>query len=174
MLSETADGETPVRGRRVFSFDPEKVSNLEHPSEIISLANTPSNFTVRSAYDTILSFVSLFPKETLVKAGGSGKRTSRELRGMRTTLRRLERLLKSENLTTDRGRIRAEEYERLARLWRERRDLERRQEVEEIRRRFWSAHFSGNSYLAWQIARSNLSGKGGGIRTSMGTLITLH
>jgi hypothetical protein len=50
--------------------------------------------------------------------------------------------------------------------------LDRRQVAEKLRTQFWSAHCSGNSYLAWKHARTNLSGKGGGIKTSATKAIT--
>ena len=97
--------------------------------------------------------------------GRNRKKVNRELEELRTRLRRIERLLKIER-NEERKYARAEEYSRLARLWREKRDLERREEADMIRKRFWDAHYSGNAYLAWKLARYGLDGKGGGIRTS--------
>jgi hypothetical protein len=57
------------------------------------------------------------------------------------------------------------ELTRLARLFREKRDLKRRQEAENVRKKFWEAHYSREMFKAWRIANSGVSGKGGGIRT---------
>ncbi len=64
------------------------------------------------------------------------------------------------------GRIREIELERLARLWRDKRDLERSQETDRIRKKFWDAHYSGSAFKAWKIAKSKVAGKRGRIRTS--------
>jgi hypothetical protein len=54
----------------------------------------------------------------------------------------------------------------MARLCKERRDLEHRQEAESVRKKFGEAHCAGESFKAWRIAKSKVSGKVGGIRTS--------
>ncbi len=90
---------------------------------------------------------------------------SAELRELRYQRRRVYKLWRADP-HSEAGEIRGREVDRLARLWREKRDLERSQEVDRIRKQFWNAHYSGASFKAWRIANSNVAGKGGGIRSS--------
>jgi hypothetical protein len=149
--------------RETLTFDIERVFQLEHSDELLDLAQSTRGHTVASAYDVILDLIASFTKKVTVRENTTKQST--ELSELRTTLRRVGRLWRSDPFSS-RGRIRGEEYGRLARLWRERRDLERRQEVEEVRKKFWSAHFSGEAFKAWRLAKSEVAGKGGGIKTS--------
>jgi hypothetical protein len=130
---------------------------------LVRLATDPDDFTVASAYDTIVSFIGTYTKKVTVS--GKKKRFSQELADLQTTMRRVERLWRADPFSEE-GIIRGKELSRLARLCKERRDLEHRQEAENIRKKFWEAHFAGESYKAWRIAKSSVSGKGGGVRTS--------
>ncbi len=98
-------------------------------------------------------------------ASGQKERLSRDLRELLATTRRVERLWRKDPFSEE-GKIRGLELTRMARLFREKKELERRQEAENIRRTFWEAHHSGEMFKAWRIAKSQISGKGGGIRTS--------
>jgi hypothetical protein len=139
--------------------------DLSYTPDLVRLATEPEQFTPSEAYGTILSFISTYTK-LVSSSHGCRKAYSKDLRELSTTIRRVRRLWAKDKFS-ERGKIRGAELNCLARLWRERRDVERRLEVEEIRRRFWEAPYSGQAYKAWQYARKNLSGKGGGIQTSV-------
>jgi hypothetical protein len=160
---EIQRSEMVVPEAHLLTFDVEKVLNLSLPQQLVDLAVNPQEFTVDSAYDTILDFISRYTKKVTVS--GKKKRFSQELAELQTTMRRVERLWRQDPFS-DEGVIRGKELSRLARLCKERRDLEHRQEAERVRNKFWEAHFAGESFKAWRIAKSNVSGKGGGIRTS--------
>jgi hypothetical protein len=155
--------EPPEADSQFLTFDVEKVLNFSAPQRFVDLATDPQDFTVIEAYDTILDFIGRYTKKVTVS--GKKKRFSQELAELQTTMRRVERLWRQDPFS-DEGVIRGRELSRLARLCKERRDLEHRQEAERVRKKFWEAHFAGESFKAWKIAKTNVSGKGGGIRTS--------
>ncbi len=156
------DAPTEVDGS-FSTIDIEKVLNLHLSDDFINLATNPDSFTVTSAYSVILEFINSFTK--VVRVTGRKERLSHDLRELLATTRRVERLWRQDPFSEE-GKIRGLELTRLARLFRERRELERRQEAETVRRKFWEAHYSGEMFKAWKIAKSQISGKGGGIRTS--------
>jgi hypothetical protein len=163
-IEATADEPVTATEHSFLALDFAKVMELTHTPELVQLATDPDSFTSRVACDTVLNFISTYTKTVTIKE--RKKAYSKELQELNTTIRRVRRLWAREKFS-ERGKIRGAELSRLARLWRERRDLERKIEIEELRRRFWEAHYSGQAYKAWQYAKKNLSGKGGGIRTSV-------
>jgi hypothetical protein len=153
----------PVFDSTFLTFDVDKVLDLHLSEDFLRLATDPQSFTVSSAYSTIIEFIHSVTRR--VSTSGRKERLSHELRELLATTRRVERLWRKDPYS-DEGKIRGLELTRLARLFREKRDLERRQEAEEVRKKFWKAHYSGEMFKAWRIAKSGISGKGGGIRTS--------
>jgi hypothetical protein len=148
----------------VTSFDVEKVLDLSLPEDLVQLATNPQAFTARSAYSTVLSFIRSYTKTTTVRE--KKDTCSRELRELRRKMRKIERSWRRDKFSED-GLKRGEELSRLARLFREKRDLEKAQEVEYVRKRYWEAVYSGQAHLAWKYAKSGLDGKGGGVKTSV-------
>ena len=165
---ELREGIVESSDQVVLTYDIERLLALAIPDSLYELANNPEEVTSLQAYDILLEFMGLYVKTTRRRIGGVEKPNcqSRELRGLRKTMRRVERLRKREQ-DPARGYLLNIEYQRLLQLWRERRELERKQTVDSLKARFWSAHFSGNPSLAWRIAKINLTGKGGGIRSTV-------
>ncbi len=158
-LTDAKDG-----GRESLVLDLAKVMDLSHTPDLVRLATSAEEFTPHLAYSTVVDFISTYTRK--VTSHSRKAAYSKELRELMTTIRRVRRLWARDKFS-ERGKIRGAELSRLARLCRERRDLERKQDMEELRKRFWEAHYSGQAYKAWQLARSKLPGKGGGIKTSV-------
>jgi hypothetical protein len=159
-----------ARGGTVLTFNFEALLDLTLPDSMLDVLGN-SDLDAHTAYAALLEFISLYTKRTCTRMGSTKQGESREQQELRRVMRKVERMRCREQDPARREFL-GREYTRLANLWREKRDLDRRQAAERLRTQFWSAHCSGNSYLAWKHARTNLSGKGGGIKTSATKAIT--
>ncbi len=155
-----------------LTFDLEKLLDVSIPDSLLAVLDDPDTVNAESAYTSLLDFIRTYTKQTRTCTPGRRETgEGRELKELRRVVRKVERMRAKEQDPARREFL-GREYSRLASLWREKRDVDRKRVAEELRSRFWSAHKSGNSYLAWKYARTNLSGKGGGIRTAATRAIT--
>ncbi len=155
-----------------LTFDLPQLLQLSMPDSLLTVLHNPDSVSAPAAYSALLEFIFSFTKRTRTCTNSNaGVQKSKELRELSTVMRKVERL-RVRTQDPARREFLGKEYTRLAGLWRAQRDLDRRRVAEELRSKFWSAHRSGNPHLAWKYARKNLSGKGGGIRTSATRAIT--
>ncbi len=82
--------------RTVMNFDVDRLLELSHTDDLVSLATNPDEFTVEEAYGTILDFVSMFTTTKQVAGGTQRQKLSARphLCRIRQQLRRIERKMK--------------------------------------------------------------------------------
>ncbi len=169
--AQADDGSADARPHSL-TFDINKLLQVSFPDSLLAVLDDPDTVDAESAYSALLEFISTYTKPARTRtAGQSESGEGRELKELRRIVRKVERMRVKEQDPARREFL-GKEYSRLAALWREKRDLDRKRVAEDLRSKFWSAHKTGNSYLAWKYARTNLSGKGGGIRTAATRAIT--
>ncbi len=156
----------PRRGeRKLRLFNLDKLQDLEHTEGIRRLAVSTEGFTVSSALDAVLEFVSEYTEEVVISRPDKAQRAPGDtVRAVRAA-RRTERRLRKEGNETVRQSLRELWCKQVAE-WRKLRDRDSANEVKEARARFFEAVRNRNMHRAWKIARRKLPGKGGGISRS--------
>jgi hypothetical protein len=64
-----------------------------------------------------------------------------------------------------------QDMRRTIELWQSERDALAKEKETRLREKFYQAHRSGHSYLAWKLARTHMGGMGGGVKTATTTAI---
>ncbi len=157
--------------RTVMAFDLDRVFDFEHGEELLKLVNTPGNFSVSEAYTAINSFVGSFTvTETRTRTRSKVDPLDERLQRLRAKTRQIERKLrKATNPQTI--QLLEEKMRQALHLWKVEREAVKMEKLTRLRERFHEARRNGQFHLAWKLARLNLGGKGGGVRTSVTTAI---
>ncbi len=170
-ITSNVDQSTPSTGeavppRTVMAFDVDRVFEFSHTDELFQLANTPSDFTVDEAYRTIRNFVAGYTiTETKTQGPGKVDELDRRLQKLRAKTRQIERKL-NKATNPEIIRILEEKMKQALVLWKSERQAVHLEKQTRLRERFHEARRNGQFHLAWKLARLNLAGKGGGIKTS--------
>ncbi len=158
--------------RTVMSFDLDRVLEFEHGEDLLELVNNPSDFTVNEAYGTIMNFVGGYTV-TEVRAADSQPKVDqldKRLQSLRARTRQIERKLRKAK-NPEVVKLLQDKLQQALDLWKTEREAVRQEKLTRVRERFHEARRNGQFHLAWKLARMNLGGKGGGVRTSVTTAI---
>ncbi len=162
----------PPPPRTVMSFDLEKLHSFSHTPALIELADG-GDFTVTEALEAIMEFVGGFTVTKTVSGVRDAAKLDSRLQEIRRRARKLERSMKKA-----RDPCRKLELEQAMReemeAWRSEREAVALEKQTQLREQFFQARKVGHQHLAWRLARTHLSGKGGGIRTSATTCLDRH
>ncbi len=161
-----------VPPRRVMHFDVDSLLALKHTDSLVELANKPAKFTVEEAYEVILEFVGTYTTSRVVRSS-SQKSPSlpASLRAVRQALRRIERKIKKCRDQAVLSVLNKKLSDAIS-VYQSERDHYEEEKRTAIREQFSEARATNNMHLAWKLARLNLSGKGGGVKTSATTAIS--
>jgi hypothetical protein len=164
-------GPRPLRKSMAFNFD--QILEFGHTEGLVELATSPGDFDVDSAYRVIMQFVGQYTVTREVKCGGGQvlKTLDPGLQSIKQRFRKIERRLRTCKDEAVRDTL-ERQHQRLLETWVSERDALAAEEKRVVRERFWEAKKSSNLHLAWKIARSGLSGKGGGVKTSTTTSVS--
>jgi hypothetical protein len=163
--------EPPPPPRKVMFFDLDKLSTFAHTQALVDLACRPDNFTVASALEAVHEFVEGYTVTT-VQTGESNREAGLDprLRKIRQRTRKLERAMKKARDPQRPELLEKAMKEELAVYFAER-EAVALEKTTRLRERFHEARRAGHQHLAWRLARTHLSGKGGGVKTSSTTCI---
>jgi exonuclease III len=165
---ESTRATTPDQGvpRITMSFDVDRVLEIAHTDALVALATDPSSFTVREAYETILDFVSTYTVTRVVQASPNvTPGLHPRLRDIRKRARRIERKIKKCRDVEVRT-VLEENLRQVIEVWKAERDAVEDEKRAKIREQFRQARAAGNHHLSWRLAKLNLAGKGGGVKSS--------
>ncbi len=157
--------------RKVMFFDLDRLSSFSHTPAIRQLAEDESGFSVTSALDALMGFVDGY---TITVTQSSAQRQvdlDKRLQGIRQRSRKLERAMKKAKDPTRKAQLEQAMREELE-AWKVERDAVAEEKKMRLRERFHEARRAGHQHLAWRLARTHLSGKGGGVRTSSTTCLS--
>jgi hypothetical protein len=148
-----------------MSFDVDRVPHIQHTEGLVRLATDPGSFTVHGALSAIMDFVRTYTVTSSVNPGTGGRRLDPRLRKIRQKARRIERKLKKCNDTAVR-RVLEKHLKDVLEVYKSERDEIENEKKSRIRDQFRQARTAGNHHLAWKLAKLNLAGKGGGVKSS--------
>jgi hypothetical protein len=153
-------------------FDLDRVNSFSHTDELVSLATSPSSFTVPRAFNAIMDFVGGYTvRVTQSSKGDSGElKVDERLQKIRQRVRKLERSMKKARDPEHRETLERAMKEELA-VWFSEREAVAQEKQTRLHERFHEARWSGQQHLAWRLARTHLAGKGGGVKTSSTTCL---
>ncbi len=137
------------------------------------MATSPGDFDVDSAYSTIMEFVGQYMVTREVRCGGGQTLIALDpgLQSIKQRFRKIKRRLRTCKDEALRDTL-EKQHQRLLKTWVSERDALAAEEKRAVRERFWEVKKSNNLHLAWKMARSGLSGKGGGVKTSTTTSVS--
>jgi hypothetical protein len=152
-------------------FDLDRLSSFTHTQALVDLACSGDGFSVQSALEAVNEFVGGFTVTT-IQDGEVNREVSldKRLRKIRQRTRKLERAMKKANDPQRRESLEQAMKEELAVYFAER-EAVAIEKTTRLRERFHEARRAGHQHLAWRLARTHLSGKGGGVKTSSTTCI---
>jgi hypothetical protein len=117
-----------------------------------------------------MGFVDGFTSTVQQSGPPDGRGLDKRLQEIRRRARKLERQMKKVRDPARKAELEMAMKEELE-VWRVEREAVFVEKQTRLRERFHQARLAGHQHLAWRLARTNLAGKGGGVRTSATTCL---
>jgi hypothetical protein len=152
-----------------MKFDLDRIHSFSHTPALLDLANG-EDFTVSEALEAIMEFVGEYTVTKTVTGVRNDDGLDSRLQEIRRRARKLERSMKKVRNPSRKAELEQAMREELE-VWHSEREAVALEKQTRLREQFHQARKSGHQHLAWRIARTHLSGKGGGIRTSATTCL---
>ncbi len=164
-----AEQPTPPPPRVVMSFDLDRLQSFSHTPALVELANG-GDFTVSEALEAIMEFVGDYTVTRTVSGPRDDVQLDSRLQEIRRRARKLERSMKKVRNPDRRAELERAMREELE-VWKTEREAVTLKRQTRLREQFYQARKVGHQHLAWRLARTHLSGKGGGVRTATTTCL---